>query len=251
MSKRVQFLGSYLSDGATASSSTGSAAGYDPQAVVELERATGWKAPSTAAVRLILDLGSAKSPTGVGIVGGNYSAWGTTNLQHSPDGTTWTTSEALTGFPADGLDYFADVASISRRYWCLHWAAPSAAPEVDVFYLGTLTELPENPLLGAPGEDEDNVLEEKTTSGSINSEEFGRMVETLGLSWRLTAANFATVRALFRAERRARPFFWVPRDDSGSGASGQAYLVRQSSRFRWEEVYTGLFECATTLREEA
>lgn len=252
MSKRVQFLGSYLSDGATAASSTGSASGYDVQAVVEIERATGWKAPSTAAVRLSLNLGTAKSPSGLGIVGGNYSAWGTTKLQHSPDGTTWTDAATLTGFPADALDYFSSVTAIARQHWALYWAAPTAAPELDVFYLGTLTELPENPLLGsATADDEDNVSEEKATSGAIHAEEFGRMVETLGLGWDLTLANFLVVRGLFRTERRLRPFFWIPRDDVGSGVSGQAFLVRQAARFRWEEVYTGVFTCSTLLREEA
>lgn len=257
MSKRVQLLGSYLSDAATATSSTGSAAGYDPQAVVEIERATGWKAPSTAAVRLILNLGSAKSPTGLGLVGGNWSAWGTVKVQHSTDGTgigagAWTDAATLSGLPADTVDYFASLTTASRQYWCLYWAAPSAAPELDVFYLGTLTELPENPLIGsAAAEDEDNVAEEKATSGAIHAEEFGRMVETLAVSWRLTTAQFLTLRALFRTEGRKRPFFWIPRDDSGSGASGQAFLMRQASRFRWEEGFGGSFDCSTMLREEA
>lgn len=253
MSANVQFLGSYLSDGATASAS-GTATGYDPQSVVGIERSTGWLAPSTAAVRLILDLGSAKTPTGLGLVGGNWSAWGTTKLQHSTDGSTWVDFLTLSGLPADDLDYFAKLVSApSRQYWALYWAAPSSAPGLAVFYLGTLTALPVNPDLNMAGGDRYNVSEEPAASGAVISEEFGRRTEVFSLAFSgITTSQFTTIRGLTRTEGgNKRPFFYVPRDDSGSGTQGQAHLVRGPREVPWTEEFGGVFNLTVNLREES
>lgn len=253
MSKNVQLLGSYLSEGATAASTTGSASGYDVQSVVGLDRSVGWKAPSSATVRLSLNLGSAKTPTGVGLVGGNWSEWGTTLLRYSSDGSSWTTLLTLTGFPADEFDFFSALAGApSRQYWALEWSAPSAAPELAVFYLGLLTELHENPQLGMGNRDVYNVAEERAASGSIQAEEFGRRVERLVMAFTGTTAQRNTLRDFLRTERGPRrTFFYIPRDDSGSGTSGQALLGRCTAEFGGEEEITGAWVYGFTFREEA
>ena len=252
MSKRTQLLGGYLSSGA-AGTATGTAAGYDAHSTVGLERSTGWLAPSTAAVRLILNLGAAAAPSGLGLAGGNFSGWGTTSLEHSSDGVTWTPFLTLTGFPADALDYFAALtAAPSRQYWSLYWAAPSAAPGLAVFYLGTLTELAVNEDLGPEGRDVYNVAEEPAASGAIIAEEYGRRTERFLLKFSgITAAQFLVLRSFVRAEGGKRPFFYIPRFDSGTGASGQAYLVRAGLEMPWTEEITGIFLTSLAMREEA
>lgn len=252
MSKNVQFGYAYLSENATAAAST-TASNYDAQNVVQVDRAVSWKAGGTSSEWVRLDLGSAKTPTFLGIVGGNWSAWTSVKLQHSPDGSAWTDFLTLSSLPSDSsYDYFALLtAAPSRQYWRLFFTTVSAAPQLECFYLGTAVELTWNP----PGQDEDddfNVHEDEAASGAISAEEFGRRRTTFRMPFAYRPrAHRDQFRTVLRAEGGSkRPFFYVPRDDSGSGAAGQAFLVRHVSRFPNSEEWTDLFNFTAVLREE-
>lgn len=218
------------SDMAATVSPAGTASGYDPANVVALERATGWKASDTTSRRLILHAGAAIQPSGLGICGGNYSVWGTTNLQYSSDGSSWTTQVALSSLPSvDYLqDYFATLtAAPSRAWWALQWTAPSAAPDLAVFYLGTLVTLSDSPDLPY---DEGPLygVNLKMSEGQINNaERVARRRMKFLPTWDVLSAVKDQLLTLTDSEDGPyRPFFWVPMDESGSSTQGRAYLVR-------------------------
>lgn len=245
----------YLSDLAAASA-VSTASGYDPKNAVSLARGTTWKAGGTSGERLILNTGSAIAPTFLGIANANWSAWGTTKLQHSTDGSTWVDFLTLSSLPSvDALhDYFSKLtAAPSRSWWALYWASPSAAPEVGVFYLGTYTELTKNPAYGAVREPIFNVARRASEGRVIVAEKTARILTRFILSWPTnTAAESDQIENLILGEDGPlRPFWYVPIDESGSSTAGRAYLVRyEPLTLAIRRRFQSRYELGLTLLEE-
>lgn len=233
MAVNPRLLYGYASSGATASADT-TASGYDAANAVEIERATGWKASGTSAGRLILHAGSAITPTGLGICGGNYSAWGTVTLQHSTDGSSWTTFATLSSLPSvdSSQDYYLDFVAagltpVAKAWWALRWAAPSAAPELSVFYLGTLVTLLDSPDLPYNEGPVYGINLKESEGRIVNSERVARRRMRFNPTWDVLSAVKDQLLTLTDSEDGPhRPFFWVPMDESGSSTAGRAYLVR-------------------------
>lgn len=229
MSKNIRFGYGYLSENAAATADS-TASGYDPLDAVALERAIGWKSGGTSSQRLKFHMASAITPTFLGIAAGNYSAWGTVNLQHSSDGSAWTTiGLALSNFPStdSSQDYFSEIAAApSRAWWALQWTGPSAAPEVGVFYLGTKVELAAND--DVPGTEIDVYgVDERDTAGGIKRRnQVHRRLRRDVLAFGQNSTFRDSVRDVIRGEGGPlRPFWYVPLDESTSNTSGRAYLV--------------------------
>lgn len=210
------------------------AAGYDAANVVALDRGTTWLSSGTADQRLIVNCGAAITPTFLGLAGGNWSGWGTVTLQYSSTGLagSWTTQQTLAGLGSrtDSVeDYYEKVTSApARQYWCLHWSASSSAPEVALFYLGTLATLIEN--YGFPGDERDvyNVDVQQSEGKVIMAEQVARRLAAWVLGWSPTLSTVRDqVRTIIQSEGGPkRPFWFVPVDESTSNDYGRAYLVR-------------------------
>jgi hypothetical protein len=246
----------YSSNGASGSA-TVTAAGYDADNSVALDRGTTWKGVGTSAQRLILHTGAAIAPTALAIAGGNYSVWGTTVLQHSTDGSSWTTLDTLLGLGSltDSVqDYYWKISSpTSKSWWCLYWSAPSAAPEVALFYLGTLATMIENYSFPTEERDVYNVDIQQTEGKVIVGEQTARYLMLWVLGWTPTISTVRDqVRAIIQSEGGPlRPFWFVPVDESTSNDYGRAYLVRyQTSTFAIRREFTGIYEFVVTLLEE-
>lgn len=253
-----RILYGYMSSGATASASSTDAS-YDPSNAVALERATGWKAGGTGDQYLILHMGSAITPTGLGICGGNYSSWGTTTLEYSSTGLggSWTSLLTLSGLGSltDSVhDYFAKLtAAPSRAYWRLHWTAPSAAPALAVFYLGTLVTLDEPHRYPYDEEKVFGVNVRESEGHVINAERTARTRRRFLPTFDdagLTLAN--QIDALIESVNGPlTPYFWVPFDESGSNDYGRAYLVRYTPAvYTLRRVFTDPYNIALPMLEE-
>lgn len=253
MAVNVRLIGSYLSDLATATASS-TAAGYDPANAVVLDRSSLWVAGGTTSVTLTLNLGASQSVSAIGIANHNGSGWTTVTIRKSTDNfaANDVLVETLTGM-VTGEDYFKTFAAASSQYWRLSIASATAAPQVGIFYLGTPTTLTYNPWIGQDHDDAYNVEKATAQSGAIVAEQWGRRVIESAMRWDVveTAAK-DQLRDFLRAEGGPlRPFWYVPRDDSGSGTSGRAYLVRMTDpRFRHQEIFGGLWSMSLALREE-
>ncbi len=248
----------YLSGSATGSADS-TASGYDAANAVALDRGTTWLSGGTSDQRLILNCGSAVTPTFLGIAGGNWSVWGTVTFQYSTTGLagSWTTQQTLSGLGArtDSIeDYYEKVtAAPSKQFWCLHWSAPSAAPEVACFYLGTLATLTENYAFPAEEQDVFNVDTQTTEGKVVMAEETARRLARWPLLWDVvTSTTRDTLRTIVRSEGGPkRPFWFAPVDESTSNDYGLAYLVRyEPSILSMKRPYTGIYEVALPLLEE-
>lgn len=224
--------GAYLSEGASASAN-GTAAGYAAANAVALDRGSTWKADGTSSEWLALDLGSAKTPTFLGIANANFTKWTSAKLQHSSDGSAWTDFlDPLPSLPAvdSTQDYWVTLtAAPSRQHWRIFFTTVTAAPELALFYLGTQTLLSKNPAYGeAVEEDVFNVAREKSEGEVLVAEETARRLARFDYVWPTqTAAERDEIRDFIRIEGGPlRPFFFVPIDESGSSTAGRAYLVR-------------------------
>lgn len=249
----------YLSDGATATADSTASGDYDPSNAVALERATLWRAGGTGTQRLLLHAGSAIAPSGLAICGGNYSAWGTTKLEYSDTGLagSWTTQLTLSGLGSlsdSAQDYFAKLTSApSKAWWSLLWSAPSAAPELSVFYLGTLVTLAEAQTYPIKDGPVFGVNMKESEGRIVNAEQVARtrmrfnpMFEQCGVTLE------AQILALLMSEGGPlRPYFWVPMDESGSNDYGRAYLVRyQGMEFIPERIFADPWNTALPMLEE-
>lgn len=257
MSKQIQWLAGMLNSGATVTASS-TAAGFDPQNAATRTRSQKWKAGGTTSVYLTMDCLSAVTPTGVGIANANFSAMGTTLLRSSTDNASWTTIltlSGLTGWPTvdDTQDFVAAIVGASaRRYWRLEWASASSAPYLGVFYLGAMSELP-NPDIAGYSETPIDISEESPgADGGPNVETYGRTVLEFGFKWTwLSQTDRDSIRTILLNEGRENPFFYLPRDDSGSGASGRGYLVRRArNAFAAAEDMATRFHGEAIAREE-
>ncbi len=256
----ARFLYGNLAGDAAATASVGSgtatAATYDPQNVTALDRDTTWLAGSTTTPRLILHTGAAITPQALAIAAGNYSVWGTTKLQHSTDGVTWTDFLTLASLPSvDTIqDYFAELtAAPSKSWWALYWAAPSAAPEVAIFYLATLATVAES--YNYPTEEQDvfNVDLQVAENRGIVGEEVARYIVRFLWDW---AETTSTTKELIRTIIRAcggpkTPLFIVPVDESGSSTAGRCYLVRyQTTVLALKRLFVDPFDLSAAFLEE-
>ncbi len=230
MSRNIRLLGGYLTKDAVATADT-TVTGYDAKNAVVLDRNTTWKATNTSAVRLKYHTAAFITPTGLGIAMSNWSAYGTCKLQHSTDGASWTDFFTLTGLPPTDYDndYFAKLTSApSKEWWALYWAAPSAAPEVGLFYLGALTELARNDTYPRDEIDNWNTDLDKSEGGILVAEDTSRDTFSVDMNWKHSLpAERDTFRAFLATERGPRrPFFFALQDETGSTDAGRAYLMR-------------------------
>lgn len=251
MAKNVRLVGSYLSDLASVTA-TSTASGYDADNVVVLDRTSKWVAGGTGTIDLRLDLGSAQAVTAVCIANHNGHLWTGGVLQRSSDDVTYTTVVTFSGL-ADGEDYYHTFGSQTYRYWRIRTTGSTSAMQVGIFYLGLETELTYNPWIGQESEDVYNVERATAQSGAIVAEQWGRRLLRTAMRWDVveTAAK-DQLRTFLRTEGGPlRPFWYIPRADSSSPVSGQAFLVRmEEGSFSTTEIFTGLWRMALTVREE-
>ncbi len=253
MATNLRLVGAYKSELATATASS-TAAGFDAQNVVALDRPTKWKANVTTASWVKLDLGSTKAVDTVCLANHNGNLWTTALLEWSNDGSTgWTTAATLSGLAAN-TDYFATFASQTKQFWRVSTASASSAMEIGCFYLGTLTTLTKNP--SYPGEDSDtyNVERARATSGTIVAEKYGRRLKKFDFIWRYpTLAVVNEVRNFLRVEDGPlRPFWYIPPDESGASTNGEAFMVRfDPLAFEVTRHFLNTYEFGVTFREEA
>ena len=255
----ARFGYAYLSSTATASA-TLTASGYAASNAVALDRGTTWKSSgTTASQQLILNMGAAITPTFFAVAGGNYSGWGTTLLRYSSTGlaASWTTINTLAGLGSltdSTQDYYEKVTSApSRQYWCLEWSAPSAAPEVAIFYLGTLATLTENYAFPETQEDVYNVDIQQSEGKVIVAEQTARLLTRWPLLWDVVSSTTkGTLQTIVQSEGGPkRPFWFVPIDESTSNDYGRAYFIRyQNPSMAFKRAFTGIYEVAVPLLEE-
>ena len=235
MAKNVRLLGGYLNQGSVAAAGS-TATGYAASNSVVLDRKSSWKATNSSAVRLYHQPPAAITPTGMGIALSNFTKYGTCKLQHSTDGSSWTDFYTLASLPTSDydVDYYVDFVAagltpVSKPYWGLNWSGPSAAPEVGLFYLGTLTQLSRND--SYPGRYADvftTELDKSESLGTVAEDVLDRDLYRVRPNWKTTTpATKDELRNFLRGERGPRrPFFYVPQDESGNSSAGRAYLMR-------------------------
>lgn len=251
----LRLLGGYMTKNATATADF-TAAGYFASNAVNLERNVTWKSSGTGAAQLLkLNTTASITPTGLGIANGNYSKWGTTKLRHSTDGSSWTDFLTLSGFPADGLDYYTKLTGApSKAWWALQFGSPSAAPEVGIFYLGELTTLLRNP--SYPMQTYDvwtSELDDSEGLITVAEDLASRDLIAADLTWRKTPQSVVTqIRTFMQGERgNRRPFFYVPIDEAGSNDYGRAYVVRaRAKRLAANRLHTDPSEIGFTVEEQ-
>lgn len=253
-----RLLYGYASSGATMTADY-TATGYAAENAVALDRGTSWKSSGTADQRLILHAGSSITPTGLAVSAGNYSGWGTTTLEYSTTGLagSWTSQTTLTGIGSrtDSIeDYYIKLTGApAKPYWALHWAAPSAAPEVAVFYLGTLTTLADNYDFPSEGSDVFGVDVQTSEGQVVVTERVARYRERFLLKFGVTTLSMRdTVRTILKTENGPlRPFYFAPIDESTTNDYGRAYLVRfEPMAFGWRRLYSDPTEFSVPLLEE-
>ena len=232
--RNLTFGYGYASEIATASATTTAAGNYAAENAIALARGDTWKASGTSAGRLILDFGSPVTPTFLGLANCNWSGWGTTKLQHSPDGAAWTDFLTLSGLPSvDSVQDWAAIlaAAPAKQFWCLYWAAPSAAPEVGVFYLGTALTLTKNPSYPMTREFVFNVARDRSEGAVVQAEQTARTLTRFDMVWStLTATLRDEIETVVLAvDGPLEPFWLIPIDESGSSTSGRAYLGRHEA----------------------
>ena len=254
MAYNVRLVGSFLSDLATATA-TSTAAGYDVDNVVGLDRTAVWIAGGTGAINLTLDLGSAETVSAVCIANHNGHLWTGGALHASTDnfGASDVTVATFSGM-ASGEDYYHVFSGVSYRYWRIVTTGSSpSAMQVGIFYLGLSTELTLNPWIGAESEDVYNVERATAQSGAIVAEQWGRRLIRESMRWDVVATAVKDqLRDFLRIEGGSlRPFWYIPRADSSSPVSGRAYLVRMElGGFKVQEIFSGLWSMALAFREE-
>lgn len=251
MAVNVRLIGGYKSELASATASA-TASGYDVDNVVTLDRTAVWVGVGTSGGSVVLDLGSAKAVSGFGLANHNAQTWTGGILQRSPDNAVWTTVATLSGAAAD-QDYYQTFSSATYQYWKLLCTSSTAAMQVGVFYLGTATTLTYNPDLNPTGEDVYQIERAKSQSGVVIAEQWGRRICRFDMDWSIhETAAFTETRDFLRTEGGPlRPFFYVPRADSSSPTSGQAFLVRLlDGSFRHKEVIAGYWNWGVSLLEE-
>jgi hypothetical protein len=254
MAQNVRLIGSYKSDLASASA-TSTAAGYDVDNVVVLDRNSIWVAGGTGAINLTLDLGSAKSVSAVGIANHNGHLWTGGVLRASTDNFA-ASNDLIATFSgmADGSDYYHAFNSASYQYWRIATTSSTSAMQVGIFYLGLSTVLTQNPDIGMATEDVYNVERAVAQSGAIVAEQWGRRLLRPNLVWSsgVTTAAKDELRDFLRTEGGPlRPFWYVPLETSTTPVNGRGYLVRLvPNTFRTVEIFTGLWGMAAELLEE-
>ena len=107
-------------------------------------------------------------------------------------------------------DFYMTVSSISRRYWKLAWASTTAAPELSVFYLGTLATLGTNYEFPFEGSDVYGVDVQQSEGRILTAEQVARRRERFPLEFMsLTSTDADAMRAIIQSEGGPlRPFFF-------------------------------------------
>ena len=253
MATNVRLIGGYDSDLATATSSSGTASGYDVTNVVTLDRSSLWVSSVTTSIVLHLDFGSAKTINCFALANHNGGGWTTALLQTSPDNSAWTTKVTLSGMTS-GYDWYGEFdPAVSVQYVRLTIASATAAPQVGIFYAGDRTTLTYNPWIGFDSDDVYNVEKKAAQSGAVVAEQWGRQLTRYGMRWEVVETTAKDqLRDFLRTEGGPlRPFFYVPREDSTTTTQGRAYVVRMvDESFRAKEIFGGLWAMSVDLQEE-
>lgn len=254
---KVRFVYSNQAEGCTVTS-TDAATGFPATCAVDLDRTTYWKAGTDSYTNeyLRVDLGSAKTITGLGLANHNIGALtGTQKLQYSTNDSSW--SDAATIAPATTGDYYARInngSGYSAQYWRLLLNSASGQyPYVGEFYLGTCLTVTNNPDIGFVVEDVWQDLVSQSIAGHQVVKQTGRLTTLHRARWNpTTESQMSELRTLLVAQQgRYKPFFYAPRNDSSSVSEGAAYYVRLAdSRWSREEIVTGVWGFDLTLEEQ-
>ncbi len=121
---------------------TNTATDYDVAHLVDRRPYTFWKASAAGTLYLTANLGEAVAADALGLVGHNFgTAEAAVTLQHSANGTDWTT--VVTEFePATDRAIMKTFTSVSKQYWRLKIVTASVAPYLAVMFIGARLDFP-------------------------------------------------------------------------------------------------------------
>ena len=235
-SSNVKFIYNNLADKVTVSASS-EATGFPAENAVDMSRATQWKSDAEATITLTVDLGAATAATGIGVANHNLGTLDddgyTVELKGSTDNFSGSDVLVKTLSPAaDDADYYATFGSVSYRYWRIKAAkgGGTLAGEVGEFYLGTATELANNPDTGGGFTDQPvaQTVTSRSMSGLAVVKKLGRITRSISMPFtKRVTAEWTVVEALHASQDGPfKPLFYVPRNDSAATTEGDAYMVR-------------------------
>lgn len=182
-----------------------------------------WRATGDTSENVLFDLGSAQSISFIGVIAHNLSAAATITVQA---GTTSGTSNFSTTIPWRQYDAFKILSSAENyRYWKLIFTDSANVDtyiEIGYVILGTATELAFNYAYGWEFEDDfQNLIVESEMGAPHVARLFSRVGIRLNFT-NISAANAATLRALFRAlEGTVVPIFLIPDFSVNDGYFGR------------------------------
>jgi len=213
MSAPLILFDNRLLDGTLTASTT--AAGFNVHNVRDLRPYTWWRAANTNACVILVDCGRARPASCLGVTGHNFHSAGASILvQHSMDNATWTW--AFPEFvPSSNRALLRSFPESSARFWRLHIAATTVAPQAAVIMIGREMRFPRHvsgrgtfsPRTDAP---------QKKSAVSKRGHLLGATVDYTEITADATFSNIseAWVTSTFEPfwdthGGLGRPFFWV------------------------------------------
>lgn len=184
--------------GATLTASS-AASGFEAVNATTWDTYSAWQPTSTSAQSYTIDLGSAASLDSFGIAGHNlFSCGATVELQHSPDGATWTTVVSAITVASDE-PLFRRFAAVSKRYWKLNFTSTSIFTIANIF-VGVSFAMPKAQAYGgsiAPYNKMNKAMSSRTRTGVL----LGRSLKYLGgkLSFQFNNVDSSWVRSNWEA----------------------------------------------------
>ena len=125
-------------------SSSATASGYILQSILDQRPYKYWKANAAGTNYIAAHFGSAQLITGIGISGHNLSSTGSTiYIEHSSDGSSWTTDTSLA--PSSDDTFMLSFTGTTEAYWRIRIVNSSGSPMIAVLYFGTPFQFPYPP----------------------------------------------------------------------------------------------------------
>lgn len=253
--------------------SAGSNANFPVQNLRDPARWKKWVSAASGAQTLTVDFGGNAGINAVAFANTNRNVgqWGTTKLQKSSNGTSWTDVVTIApgGSVADDEDYFASFSTDMKRYWRLDFGSPTAPPQIGVWCLGRIFAYQDPDRDGMEYEWDYGLREIIGESGSKFVEKTRRRIVRFrmlrtGLDRYNNGPNYSKFQdfmtihesqatgTLNLAFGSFMPFFFCPRPDGvyTFADQGRAYYVRFQSIVSAKERFIDRFEQTIVLEED-